>query len=193
MSAPRPLGAIVLAAGLGTRMRSARAKVLHELAGCPLVRYPLAALATLHPERVALVVGHQADDVRAAVAGAGLADLRIVLQPEQRGTGHAVACAAGAFTGFDGDVLLLYGDVPLIRPATLAALVAAHRAENAALTLATMSFADPTGYGRIVRGPDGRVARIVEERDASDAERAITEVNPGLYAVRSDVLFPLLA
>src|SRR5512138_3384199 len=93
----RPLGVVVLAAGLGTRMRSTRAKVLHELGGRPLVRYPLAAVAALDPDRVAVVVGHQADDVRRAVADAGLRDLRVVIQPEQRGTGHAVACAAPAF------------------------------------------------------------------------------------------------
>ncbi|HYR95402.1 MAG TPA: bifunctional UDP-N-acetylglucosamine diphosphorylase/glucosamine-1-phosphate N-acetyltransferase GlmU [Candidatus Binatus sp.] len=193
MPAQRLLGAIVLAAGLGTRMRSRRAKVLHELAGRPLVRYPLAALEALDPDRVALVVGHQPDDVRAAVTGSSLRDLRAVIQPEQRGTGHAVACATEAFGGFTGDVLILYGDVPLIRPAALEALLRAHRAEAADLTLVTMSFADPTGYGRILRAPDGRVIGIVEERDASDAERGITEVNPGLYAVRSEVLFPLLA
>jgi bifunctional UDP-N-acetylglucosamine pyrophosphorylase/glucosamine-1-phosphate N-acetyltransferase len=193
VSAGRPLGAIVLAAGLGTRMRSRRAKVLHELGGRPLVRYPLAALAALGPERVALVVGHQADDVRLAASDASLGDLRAVLQAEQRGTGHAVACAADAFRDFTGDVLILYGDVPLIRSRTLRSLVAVHRSEAADLTLATMSFADPTGYGRILRGSDGRVVGIVEERDANGAQRAITEVNPGLYAVRSEVLFPLLA
>ncbi|TMB02892.1 MAG: bifunctional UDP-N-acetylglucosamine diphosphorylase/glucosamine-1-phosphate N-acetyltransferase GlmU, partial [Deltaproteobacteria bacterium] len=193
MSTARPLGAIVLAAGLGTRMRSDRAKVLHELGGRPLVRYPLDAIAALAPERVGLVVGHQADAVRTAAAGAGLADLRIVLQAEQRGTGHAVACAATAFAGFTGDVLILYGDVPRIRAATLRALLDAHRAEEADLTLATICFAVPTGYGRIMRGADGGVTRIVEERDATPAERTITEVNPGLYCVRSAILFPLLA
>src|SRR5215470_1239048 len=154
VSAPRPLGAVVLAAGLGTRMRSARAKVLHELAGVPLVRYPLAALAPLAPARVAVVVGHQADAVPAA------GDVRIVHQREQRGTGHAVKCAADAFAGFTGDVLILYGDVPLIRTATLAALLETHRREAADLTLITMSFADPSGYGRILRGPDGRLLGI---------------------------------
>jgi bifunctional UDP-N-acetylglucosamine pyrophosphorylase/glucosamine-1-phosphate N-acetyltransferase len=193
VSAARPLGAVVLAAGLGTRMRSDRAKVLHELAGCPLLRYPLAALATLDPERVVLVVGHQADAVRAAAAAAGLRDLRIALQAEQRGTGHAVGCAADAFAGFAGDVLILYGDVPFIRPATLRALLDTHRAEGAGLTLLTVRFEDPTGYGRIVRSPDGQVVGIVEERDATAAERALTEINPGFYAVRSEVLFPLLA
>src|SRR5207237_1250815 len=135
----------------------------------------------------------QADAGRTAAAGAGLADLRVVLQAEQRGTGHAVACTATAFTGFAGDVLILYGDVPRIRAATLRALLDAHRAEDADLTLATICFAVPTGYGRIVRGADGGVTRIVEERDATPAERTITEVNPGLYCVRSAILFPLLA
>ena len=196
MPAPRPLGAVVLAAGLGKRMRSGRAKVLHELGGRPLVCHVLAALAPLEPERTALVVGHQADAVRAAVEDAGVAgirDLRIVLQEEQRGTGHAVACAAAAFAGFRGDVLILYGDVPLIRPATLHTLLDAHRAAGADLTLVTLRFARPAGYGRIIRGADGRVTGIVEEGDASDAQRAITEVNPGLYAARTEALFRLLA
>ncbi len=192
MALARPLAAIVLAAGLGTRMRSRRAKVLHELAGRPLLRYPLAAVGALEPDRVVVVVGHQADDVRRAAAEANLRGLGTVLQAEQRGTGHAVRCGAEALDGFAGDVLILYGDVPFIRPATLDALATAHRAERAGLSLLTARFQDPTGYGRIVRGPDGQVARIVEERDATPAERAITEINPGFYCVRTDVLFPLL-
>jgi bifunctional UDP-N-acetylglucosamine pyrophosphorylase/glucosamine-1-phosphate N-acetyltransferase len=175
-------------------MRSERAKVLHELAGRPLLAYPLAALAALDPDRVVVVVGHQADAVRrVALAAPGLRDVRIALQAEQRGTGHAVSVAAPALAGLDGDVLVLYGDAPLVRTATLAALVEAHRARDAALSLLTMRFEDPTGYGRIVRGPDGGVTRIVEERDASPAERAITEVNPGFYCVRTRTLLPLLA
>ncbi len=192
MSTIRPLGAVVLAAGLGIRMRSGRAKVLHELGGRPLLRYPLAALAALDPDRVALVVGHQADAVHLAAEGSGLRDVRLATQPEQRGTGHAVACAAEAFAGFAGDVLILYGDVPFVQSETLRALLDAHRAADADLTLLTASFADPAGYGRILRGPEGRVVGIVEERDATPAQRTITEVNPGLYAVRSEVLFPLL-
>jgi bifunctional UDP-N-acetylglucosamine pyrophosphorylase/glucosamine-1-phosphate N-acetyltransferase len=183
---------VVLAAGLGTRMRSRRPKVLHELGGQPLLRYPLAALATLAPARVALVVGHEADAVRAAAASSGLAGLAIALQAEQRGTGHAVTCAAPLFAGFAGDVLIIYGDVPLIRPETLRVLLDGHRAAEADLSLVTMRFRDPTGYGRIVRGSHGEIIRIVEERDASAAERAISEINPGLYAARAEVLFPLL-
>jgi len=189
---PRPIAVVVLAAGLGTRMRSERAKVLHELAGRPLVHYPLLALRPLHPERVVLVVGHQADLVQAAAEQVPTDRREIVLQAEQRGTGHAVRCAMAARAGFDGDVIVLYGDVPLIRTETLQALVAAHREHDAALTLLTLHFQDPTGYGRIVRDAEGRVQRIVEQRDATPAERAITEINPGFYCIRSDVLGPLL-
>src|SRR6185436_904411 len=135
-TAVRPLAAIVLAAGLGTRMRSARAKVLHELGGRPLVRYPLAALAELGPARVVVVVGHQADEVRNAVLASGL-PVETVIQAEQHGTGHAAQCAVPALGGFDGDVLLLYGDVPLVTTATLRRLWETHGATNADLTLLT--------------------------------------------------------
>jgi len=158
-----------------------------------MLAYPLAAVAALRPARVAVVVGHQAEAVRRVAEGApGLPDLRAVVQPEQRGTGHAVACAADAFAGFAGDVLIVYGDVPRIRTATLRRLVEAHRAAGAALSLLTVCFADPTGYGRIVRAPDGDVTGIVEERDATPAQRAITEINPGFYCVDADILFRLL-
>ncbi len=187
------LGVVVLAAGLGTRMRSKRAKVLHELGGRPLLRYPLAAVGTLDPERVVVVVGHQADAVRAAAEASSLRGMRTALQAEQRGTGHAVRCAVPALEGFDGDVVILYGDAPLIRPESLRRLVDTHRDRHADLTMLTMRFSDPTGYGRIVREPDGRVRGIVEQKDATEAERAITEVNPGFYCVRAEVLLPLLA
>jgi bifunctional UDP-N-acetylglucosamine pyrophosphorylase/glucosamine-1-phosphate N-acetyltransferase len=192
MPESRPLAAVVLAAGLGTRMRSERAKVLHELGGRPLLRYPLAALATLDPKRVVLVVGHQAEAVAEAARAAGLTGLQSVLQAEQHGTGHAVRCAAPALADFRGDVVILYGDVPMIRPATLEALMRTHRTERADLTLLTVRFPDPTGYGRIVRGGDGRVRGIVEQRDATPAQRAITEINPGFYCIRAEVLFPML-
>jgi bifunctional UDP-N-acetylglucosamine pyrophosphorylase/glucosamine-1-phosphate N-acetyltransferase len=193
MVEPRPVAAIVLAAGLGTRMRSARAKVLHHLGGRPLLEWPLAALGKLGARPVVVVVGHQADEVGAVARATGLARLETVLQAEQRGTGHAVRCAVEALRGFDGDVLVLYGDVPLIRAATLRALVDAHRAGGSGLSLLTVRFDDPTGYGRIVRDAEGRVIGIVEERDASPAERKITELNPGFYCVRASILVPLLA
>jgi bifunctional UDP-N-acetylglucosamine pyrophosphorylase/glucosamine-1-phosphate N-acetyltransferase len=189
----RPLAVVVLAAGLGTRMRSKRAKVLHELGGRPLLHYPLLAMRALAPTRVVLVVGHQADLVRAAATGVETPGLEAVLQAEQRGTGHAMRCAFEVLSGFAGDVVVLYGDVPMIRTETLQALVTAHRRDDVALTLLTLHFSNPTGYGRIVRDGDGRVQRIVEERDATPAERAITEINPGFYCIRSEVLGPLLA
>jgi bifunctional UDP-N-acetylglucosamine pyrophosphorylase/glucosamine-1-phosphate N-acetyltransferase len=192
MPEPRPLGAIVLAAGLGTRMRSAEAKVLHRLGGRPLIAWPLTVLRELGVARTVVVVGHQAEAVRAA-AEAALAGVETVHQPEQRGTGDAVRCAAGAFAGFGGDVLVLYGDVPLVRAATLRALVDAHRAAGATLSLLTADFADPSGYGRIVRDAAGRVRGIVEERDASPEERRITEINPGFYCVAAAELAPLLS
>src|SRR5262245_62790050 len=107
----RPVAAILLAAGLGTRMRSARAKVLHELGGLPLLRYPLAAVGALAPESIVVVVGHQADEVRDAAEGSGLPGIRLVLQEDQRGTGHAARCALPALQGFSGDVLILYGEI----------------------------------------------------------------------------------
>ncbi|MGH7893623.1 MAG: bifunctional UDP-N-acetylglucosamine diphosphorylase/glucosamine-1-phosphate N-acetyltransferase GlmU [Candidatus Binatia bacterium] len=191
MPAERSLAAIVMAAGLGTRMRSARAKLLHELGGRPLVRYPLAALAPLGPSRVVLVVGHQGDEMLAAALASGL-PVEAVEQTEQRGTGHAVQCAAPALARFEGDVLVLNGDVPLVTTATLRRLLETHRSERADLTLVTMRFADPTSYGRILRDAAGRVRGIVEHKDATPAEREIKEVNPGLYCVRASLLFPLL-
>jgi bifunctional UDP-N-acetylglucosamine pyrophosphorylase/glucosamine-1-phosphate N-acetyltransferase len=187
----RELGAIVMAAGQGTRMRSAWAKMLHRLAGLPLVRYPLAAIAPLGPTRVVLVVGHQAEEVRSAALASGL-PVETVVQAEQRGTGHAVQCAAPRFAGFDGDVVIMNGDVPLVTTATLGRLVDAHRAADADLSLLTMVFADPATFGRIVRDAAGRVVGIVEDRDATPAERAIKEVNPGLYCVRAPLLPELL-
>jgi bifunctional UDP-N-acetylglucosamine pyrophosphorylase/glucosamine-1-phosphate N-acetyltransferase len=165
--------------------------VLHELGGWPLLHYSLAALRALVPARVVVVVGHQAELVRQVVRASGLS-AETVLQAEQRGTGHAVQCAVRALSGFEGDVLILYGDVPLVTAATLRRLVEAHWRADADLTLLTMRFADPTGYGRIVRDDAGRVRGIVEHKDATPAERKIEEVNPGFYCVRASVLLPLL-
>jgi bifunctional UDP-N-acetylglucosamine pyrophosphorylase/glucosamine-1-phosphate N-acetyltransferase len=168
---------VVLAAGQGKRMRSDLPKVLHPLAGRPLLGHVLATARTLSPSRLCVVVGHGGNAVREALDAPGL---RWAVQEPQLGTGHAVMQALPELEA-GGVVLVLYGDVPLIGAATLRALVDA--AAGGALALLTQHLETPRGYGRIVRDSDGRVERIVEEKDATDAERAITEVNTGILAV----------
>jgi bifunctional UDP-N-acetylglucosamine pyrophosphorylase/glucosamine-1-phosphate N-acetyltransferase len=184
------LHVVILAAGKGTRMKSARPKVLHELAGRTLVEHVLETVAHLDAAETVLVVGHGAADVQAALADR--AGLRFAVQSPQLGTGHALLQAETALAGRHGTVLLLYADVPLLAPATLRQLLEAHRAARAAATVLTAEFDDPYGYGRIVRDSSGRLARIVEERDASADERAIREVNSGIYAFELDPLFAAL-
>jgi bifunctional UDP-N-acetylglucosamine pyrophosphorylase / glucosamine-1-phosphate N-acetyltransferase len=168
---------VVLAAGQGKRMRSDLPKVLHPLAGRPLLAHVLATARMLTPSRLCVVVGHGGNVVREALAAP---DLRWATQEPQLGTGHAVMQALPELEA-GGIVLVLYGDVPLIAAATLRSLVEA--AAGGALALLTQHLDTPKGYGRIVRGPGGRVERIVEEKDATDAERAIAEVNTGILAV----------
>jgi bifunctional UDP-N-acetylglucosamine pyrophosphorylase/glucosamine-1-phosphate N-acetyltransferase len=194
----RPLSVVVLAAGEGTRMRSARPKPLHRLCGRPMVLHVLDALAQLSVSRVVVVVGHRAEWVTKTLvehAPSGMA-IEFVEQVEQRGTGDAMAVA---LTGLphdvgdeDGDVVVLPGDTPLLRPPTLAALVHRHRASDSAATLLTAELDDPTGYGRVVRGRDGLVARVVEHADASDEELEVHEVNTSIYCFRRSVLAPSL-
>jgi bifunctional UDP-N-acetylglucosamine pyrophosphorylase/glucosamine-1-phosphate N-acetyltransferase len=171
-----PLDVIVLAAGQGKRMRSDLPKVLHPLAGRPLLAHVLDAARALEPRRIVVVHGHGGEQVRAAFAGL---EVDWVVQAEQLGTAHAVRQALPRL-GEDGEVLILYGDVPLVRPASLKRLVDAAR-EGVAVMTAEMD--DPTGYGRVQRGPAGGVERIVEEKDASSAERAVREVNAGFMAL----------
>jgi bifunctional UDP-N-acetylglucosamine pyrophosphorylase/glucosamine-1-phosphate N-acetyltransferase len=197
----RSLSAIVLAAGQGTRMRSARPKPLHMLCGRPLVRYVLDAVAGCEADRAVVVVGFGADVViKTLQEDPGPVPLEFVEQRVQNGTGDAVAVG---LTGLpdddldmldadDGDVIVLPGDTPLIRPVTLAGLVLEHRLSGAACTLLTARMDDPTGYGRVVRDKDGRVRRIVEHRDADDAELAIDEINTGVYLFRRGLLAPAL-
>jgi len=192
----RPLSAIVLAAGHGTRMRSERPKPLHVLVGKPMVVWVLDALADCHVDRVAVVVGHGGDAVtKRLVEDAGDRRLEFVEQAAQRGTGDATYVGlTGLGEDWDEpqDVLVLTGDTPLLRPATIAALVEHHRASDAAATILTARMADPTGYGRIVRGRDERVVGIVEEVDATAEERAIDEVNTGIFCFRRGLLAPAL-
>ena len=186
------LSAVVLAAGEGTRMRSARPKPLHRLCGRPMVLHVLDALAELSVARVVVVVGHRAEWVTKTLvehAPPGMA-IEFVEQVEQRGTGDAMAVA---LTGLpdeegddDGDVVVLPGDTPLLRPATLAALVHQHRVSDNAATLLTAELDDPTGYGRVVRGRDDSVARVVEHVDASDDELEVREINTSIYCFRRE-------
>jgi bifunctional UDP-N-acetylglucosamine pyrophosphorylase/glucosamine-1-phosphate N-acetyltransferase len=183
------LAAVILAAGQGTRMKSGLPKVLHPVAGSPMLTHVIAAACKAGATPVVAVIGHGADQVSAAFAGAGVA---FAVQAEQLGTGHALQSAAPALTNFAGDLLLLCGDVPLLRNETLAALVAHHRSQRATATVLTAELPDPRGYGRIIRGPDG-VERIVEEKDATQEERAVCEINTGIYVFAAPRVFELLA
>jgi bifunctional UDP-N-acetylglucosamine pyrophosphorylase/glucosamine-1-phosphate N-acetyltransferase len=168
---------VILAAGLGTRMKSGLAKALHPVAGMPLVRHVLKAAADLDPEKTILVLGHQADKVRNAAGNQGV---EIVLQAEQLGTGHAVMQAREAFSEARGPVVILCADTPLLTGGTLRAALELHQKSRAAVTLITAELADPFGYGRVVRSRGG-VMRVVEEKDATAAQKKIKEVNAGIY------------
>lgn len=178
------LAALVLAAGKGTRMKSRLPKVLHRLAGVPLLGHVLSACEALGVSRTLVVVGHGADEVKAFLP----ADVEAILQAEQRGTAHAVMQAIPALDGFEGDLLILSGDVPLLSAETLQALLSRHRGAGAALSVLGFQPEDPARYGRLVRDQQGRLARIVEYADASEAERAIREVNAGVYVARWSAL-----
>lgn len=189
------LDIVIMAAGLGTRMRSERAKVLHSLGGQSLVSHVLRAAAALSPDRIVVVVGHQADDVesvaRATAAQVGAPEPVFVVQREQLGTGHAVQQAVDALSG--GTVVVLSGDVPLIESATLQSLLDAHTATGSAATILSTRLDDPLGYGRIVRNAANGFERIVEHRDADENERRIDEINSGIYAFDAADLAPSLA
>jgi len=173
------LAVAVLAAGKGTRMKSELPKVLQPLAGATLVERVLASCAQLEPQRRVLIVGHQAERVEASLGDQ--AGLEFVLQQPQNGTGHAVQQLLGPLGGFSGDLLVLNGDVPLLRPQTLETLIRQHRGSGAAVTLLTARLADPTGYGRVFADDDGQVSAIVEHRDCSADQRQNTLINAGIY------------
>lgn len=200
MVTKRSLCAVVLAAGAGTRMRSSRPKPLHLLLGRPMVVHVLDSLAEVSLEWVVVVVGHDGERV-----AKGLSDdvvdrlpLHYVQQPVQNGTGDAVVIALSALPeefsdeAEDADVIILPGDIPLLEPHTVSALIARHRESEAAATILTIDLEDPTGYGRIVRDKYGNVARIVEHGDANPEERKITEVNSSVYCFKASLLGPSL-
>jgi bifunctional UDP-N-acetylglucosamine pyrophosphorylase/glucosamine-1-phosphate N-acetyltransferase len=180
---------VVLAAGKGTRMKSARPKVLHRIAGRPMIAYVLDTAAQLQPATTTVVIGHQADVVRATLSDRP--GVRFVVQEPQLGTAHALLSAEPALAGAAGTLLLLSGDVPRLSVETLRGLLDRHAQRGAATSVVTATIEDPTGYGRIVR-KQGVLERIVEERDATPAEREIREINAGIYAFSLDGLFDAL-
>lgn len=205
------LGVVIMAAGLGTRMRSKRAKVLHRVAGRPMVLYAVDLALQVAGHRIAVVVGHQAKDVQqviqTGIAGRTGAELvAVVEQAEQLGTGHAVLQSRPVFVGAKGphptNYLILNGDTPLLKERTVRELMRVHQAEGAAVTILAAALDDPTGYGRVIRrqsagGHQGGLAssevlKIVEDRDATPAERAVKEINVGTYVVSGEFLFAAL-
>ena len=179
------LAIVILAAGQGTRMKSSLPKVLHPIAGRPLVGHVVATARALSAQYVRVVVRHERDRVAEAVQDDG-ADLEVVDQDEIPGTGRAVEVALDRIpTEFGGDVLVLSGDVPLLEADALRRLIETHRASGAAATVLSAQMSDPTGYGRVIRGADGTVERIVEQKDASPDEAAVDEINAGVYVFRA--------
>jgi bifunctional UDP-N-acetylglucosamine pyrophosphorylase/glucosamine-1-phosphate N-acetyltransferase len=185
-----PVHVVILAAGLGTRMKSRRAKVLHEAGGLPLVEHVVrTALAVAPPDRVFVVVGCQAEQVRAAVSRYGVG---FIEQGEPKGTAHALLVGRDRLEPLGGLLTVLYGDCPLLTPATLLRLIAQQQASDAAATVITTRLEDPSGYGRVIRDEQGGVLAIVEQKAASPAELAVNEINSGIYCFRSDLLWRYL-
>lgn len=182
----RSLSTIILAAGKGTRMKSDLAKVLHEINGRPMLSYSVDMASRLGSEKTVVVIGHQAALIREAFSGRPLI---FVEQREQLGTGHAVLQAKEAFRDYRGTILILCGDVPLLRKETITALHDRHLEQKSAVTVMTVILQDPGNYGRVVTGTDGQVMKIVEQRDATEEEKRIREINTGIYCADSSFLF----
>ncbi|HJY84547.1 MAG TPA: bifunctional UDP-N-acetylglucosamine diphosphorylase/glucosamine-1-phosphate N-acetyltransferase GlmU [Candidatus Binatia bacterium] len=183
------LGVVILAAGLGKRMRSAQPKVLHCIAGKPLLSHVIQVTQRLHPDRLVVVVGYQAAEVQRVCGGEGI---EFALQRKQRGTGDAVRAAQAHFHSFCGDILIVCGDTPLLTTATLVRFIQHHRTQQSTLSVLTTRLDDPAKYGRVIRADDGQVSKIVEAHDASAAELAVQEINTGIYCVQADFLFAAL-
>ena len=181
------VAAVILAAGLGTRMRSNRAKVLHAIDGKPMILFVVeTAAAVVGPDHVVVVVGHQAEEVRAVISehyAVGFA-----LQPKQRGTGDAVRCALDAIPQGADHIVILCGDVPRLKPVTIARLLDAHCQNANDITVLAVEVEQPDGYGRIISDAAGQVLGIIEEADASAAQRSIRLINSGIYCVEKDFL-----
>jgi len=185
----QPLGIVILAAGLGKRMRSSQAKVLHCIAGQPLLSRVLRTTQRLQPDRLVVVIGHQAAEVRRVCGGDGIT---FAVQQEQRGTGDAVRAAQSHFHDFHGDILIVCGDTPLLTAATLNGFIQHHRTRQATLSVLTACLDDPASYGRVIRTSEGQIHKIVEARDATAEELAVREINTSIYCVQADFLFAAL-
>jgi UDP-N-acetylglucosamine pyrophosphorylase len=184
------LAIVIMAAGKGTRMKSDLPKVLHEANGKPLVAYVIEKSRALDPGKIVLIVGHQAELVRAATADF---PVDYALQEPQLGTGHAVMQAESFLNDFEGEVVILSGDAPLFTERTLRELTDFHRSRQAVATVLTAEMTDPTGYGRIIRNGGGEeVLKIVEQKDATEAEKAVSEINSGVYVFNAAELFSAL-
>ncbi len=180
---------IVLAAGLGKRMKSNLAKVLHKICDKPMIEYVLDTLSFFLSAKIIVVVGHQAEEVTRLLKDR---KVEIVLQKEQLGTGHAVAQTEKVLSDFEGDILVLCGDTPLLKMDTLERLIQTHQQSQATITILIATLNDPTGYGRIVTDSSGKVCKIIEEKDATQQEKAINLVNTGTYCFKSEKLFATL-
>ena len=203
------LAVIILAAGKGTRMKSNKAKVLHLLAGIPLIQYLLYTVRQISPQRILMVIGYQAEEVRAVVNRVPDLDpcsrtkyrhelqsrtthIEFVYQEEQVGTGHAVLQTYPLLKDFMGEIMVLSGDVPLLTSGSLVQLVHIHRSQKATVSFLTADLDDPKGYGRVIRGKGLEVIRVEEEKDASPQERKIREINSGIYCFQKDFLYEAL-
>lgn len=183
------LSVVILAAGKGTRMKSDKAKVLHEVFYAPMVHHVIDAVTPLLPARTIVIVGHQQEAVIETLNGY---DLRFVTQQEQLGTGHAVLTAEPAVPALEGVVMILCGDTPLIRPETLQSMYRSHIKSGAVITLMTTLLDNPTNYGRIISDDSNRITAIVEEKDTTDEQKKIREINAGIYCVDRNFLFEAL-
>lgn len=181
------IAVIILAAGKGTRMKSDKAKVLHEINGKPMVNYVAEAASKVADDGIVVVIGHQREDVKNAVFRT--VNARFAIQEEQKGTGHAVHCALPEIDSSVENIVILCGDVPLITPDTINNLIDKHKNENAAVTVLAVNVKNPKGYGRMITDESGSVLRIVEEADANENERSICLINSGIYCVAKDFLF----
>jgi UDP-N-acetylglucosamine diphosphorylase/glucosamine-1-phosphate N-acetyltransferase len=183
------LAVVILAAGKGTRMNNPDiAKVMYEMHGKPMAEYVVELAARLQADRTLIVVGWQKDSIIGHFSNVQ-PGVEFVEQPQQLGTGHAVQQTQSALEGFEGDLLVLSGDVPLLTEKTVRALIGYHRTTEAVATILTAELEDPAGYGRIVRNDDGSVKRIVEDKDASKKELAVREINSGIYVFQKERLF----